>query len=64
MPSWIQEGVAFRLSSLPPLPSVLTIEHIREVVREEQAKYNPFLEQDHKEKRERQYQKEKESFTK
>jgi hypothetical protein len=38
------------------------IEQIREVVRAEQAKTNPFFEQAQRERRERQYQKEKKSF--
>jgi hypothetical protein len=38
------------------------MEQIREVVRTEQFKANPFSEQAQREKREREYQKEKESF--
>jgi hypothetical protein len=38
------------------------IKQIREVVSAEQPKANPFLEQAQKEKREREYQKEKETF--
>jgi hypothetical protein len=40
----IQEGVASGLSTFPFPPSVLIIEQIQEVVREEQPKDNPFLE--------------------
>jgi hypothetical protein len=63
LPGWILEGVASGLSNLPPAPSTLTIEQIREVVWAEQPKINPFMEQVQKEKREREYQKEKEAFT-
>jgi hypothetical protein len=44
LPGWIQEGVAFGLSKLPPAPQALTIEDIREVVRTEKPKDDPFLE--------------------
>jgi hypothetical protein len=59
---WIQEGVASGLSNLPQAPSAITIEQIREVVRAEQPKANPFTEQVQREKRQREYQKEKETF--
>jgi hypothetical protein len=61
---WIQEGVTSGLSKLPPPPSALIIEQIREVVRKEQPKENPFLDQVQIAKWERQYQKEKENVTK
>jgi hypothetical protein len=63
LPGLIQEGVALGLSNLLQAPSALTIEQIREVVRSEQPKAYPFAEQVQKEKRERVYQKEKETFT-
>jgi hypothetical protein len=53
LPGWIQEGVAFRLSRLPPTPQALTLEDIREVIGNERPKENPFLEQVAKEKEKR-----------
>jgi hypothetical protein len=44
LPGSMQE-VAFGLSTLPPPPSILTLEQIQEVFREEQPKEYPFLEQ-------------------
>jgi hypothetical protein len=59
LPGWIQEGVSSGLRNLPPPPPTLTIEQIREVVRSEQPRANPFDEQV---ERERTRQKEKEIF--
>jgi hypothetical protein len=63
LPGWIHEGVVSGLRNLPQAPSALTIEQIREVVQTAQLKANPFKEEAQKERREREYQKEKESFT-
>jgi hypothetical protein len=61
---WIQEGIASWISNCPQAPPTLTIDQIREVVHAEQPKINPFSELAQREKREREYQKEMEAFTK
>jgi hypothetical protein len=60
---WIQEGVTSGLSNLLPALSTLTIDQIREVVQAKQPMINSFTKQAQKEKREREYQKEKEFST-
>jgi hypothetical protein len=57
---WIQQGVAAGLSNLPPPPSALTLEQIREVIRAEQP--NPVVERLRRQEQERANQKEKETF--
>jgi hypothetical protein len=59
LPGWIQDGVSAGLRNLPPPPPTLTIEQIREVVKEQQPKINPITE---KRAREKAYQKEQETF--
>jgi hypothetical protein len=59
---WIEEEVKSRLKSLSPLPVALTIEQIQEVVQQEQLNENTFLQRVQQEKREKQFQKEKENF--
>jgi hypothetical protein len=59
LPGWIQEGVSAGLKNLPPPPPTLTIEQIREVVKEQQPRNNPITE---RRAREAAYQKEQETF--
>jgi hypothetical protein len=59
LPGWIQKGVTSGLRNLSQASPALTIEQIREVVRSEQPKVNPFAEQVEKDRRKRANQKEK-----
>jgi hypothetical protein len=59
LPGWIQEGVTSGLRNLPPSPPALTLEQIRVVIRAENSQSNPDAERI---AREREYQKEKETF--